>query len=227
MKLKKDGFRRFRGGVSKKKKGETTKNFARRVKAVFALSGDYSMPNGYTCIRGGKIYQGGNVGAHAVYNANTGMLSGPDAITLNGRTARQVVASGDVYNSFNFGPAIVRDGNVLPKKAMNQRNGKGRPRAFIGTTGKAGDLYVVVTEGADSTGECRSDGKSYGLTGYQCAMVLKRLGCTFGVPIDGGGSVQMVYKGKAVNRMNRISFTQEGRPKTRKLYDFYYLSRTA
>ena len=225
LKLKRGGYRRFKGGISKKKKGETTLKFAKRMKAVFAVSGDYAYPNGYTCVRKGVVYQGSSADVPAVYNANTGMLMPSGNIMKNGRTLRQMASSGDVYNTFNFGPAFLSNGKVIPKRDMYQKKGHGRPRAFIGTNGRPGDMYFVVTEGADTAGGCRSDGRSRGLTSYQCAMVLKKLGCGFGVPLDGGGSSQMIYKGRAVNNIGRIAFTQKGRPMTRKLFDFYYLSR--
>ena len=225
LKLKKNGFRRLKGGVSKKKKGETTLNFARRMNAVFAVGGDYSYPNGYTCVRKGVVYQGSSADVPAVYNANTGMLTPSRDIRRNGRTLRRMASSGDVYNTFNFGPAFLSDGKILPEKDMYQKKGHGRPRAFVGTNGRPGDMYFVVTEGADSAGGFRSDGKSRGLTSYQCAKILKKLKCRFGVPLDGGGSTQMIYKGKPVNNIHRIAFTEKGRPMTRKLFDFYYLSR--
>lgn len=224
LKLKKKAYRRFKGGVSKYRKGETTRHFAKRVKALFAVSGDYSLPNGYTCVRKGVVYKGKSADVPAVYNANTGMLMEPGSL-LDGRSLSQLAKSGDVYNTFNFGPAFLRNGKILLKKDRKQKKGNGRPRVFVGTSGKPGDICFVVTEGADSSGGCRSDGRSYGLTGWQCAKVLKKLGCRFGVPLDGGGSTQMIYRGQAVNRVNKISFTESGKAKTRKIYDFFYLSR--
>lgn len=225
LKLKPGGYKRFKGGVSKKLGGETTKKFAKRVNAVFAINGDYAYCNGYTCVRNGVVYKKGSINVSAVYNSNTGKLTSSGVLPKN-QSLLELGKSGQIYQTFNFGAPFLENGKITLKKNMNQKNGKGRPRAFIGTTEKAGDIFIVATEGAGSNGTMLSDGKSYGLTGYQCARVLKNLGCKFGVPLDGGGSVQMIYKGKAVNRVDKISYSiNHRRYEPRKLFDYYYLSR--
>lgn len=219
----KKGYRRFSGGISRTRSGETALHFAGRTGAVFAVSGDWSYFNGYVCVRGGKIHQGSGWCVPAAYSASTGKLFAPSAAKFSGKTLKSLVKSGEITNTFCFGPAFLVKGKITVGKSTNQKNGKGRPRAFIGTDGKPGHVVIVVTEGADSRGGNRSDGKSYGLTGWQCASVLKKLGCKFGVPLDGGGSVQMVYKGKFVNNAGKISWTRKGSPEIRKLSDFYCL----
>ena len=44
------------------------------------------------------------------------------------------------------------------------------------------------------------DGESSGLTYTQCARLLLSKGCTFGVPLDGGGSSSMVFQGEVLNQ---------------------------
>ena len=224
LKLKgKAGYKRFNGGVASSKYGETTQNFARRVNAVFAVSGDYTYLLGYPCVRNGKVYHGKNAGTPAVYSKKTGKLTGTDSKTYRGKTLKALAKKGVISHTFCFGGPILKNGKITIKKNMNQKRGSGRPRAFIGTNGKAGNICIVVTEGADSGGGYRSDGRSWGLTMWQCANVLKKQGCKFGVPLDGGGSVQMVYRGRYVNNADRISFDYNGRPYVRRISDFYYV----
>ena len=66
-------------------------------------------------------------------------------------------------------------------------------RTFIGTNGDAGDIWLFVSDGR------KNDGKSSGLTYKQCARYMQSKGCTFGVPLDGGGSSTMVWKGQVLN----------------------------
>ena len=225
LKLKgKKGYARFKGGVASSRNGETTKAFANRVNAVFAVSGDFTYLLGYPCVRNGKHYYGKNPGVPAVYSKKTGKITAADMKKWKGKTLKNLSKKGEITHTFCFGSPILKNGKVTVRKNTSQINGKGRPRAFIGTNGKAGDVCIVVTEGADSAGAYRSDGTSLGLTVWQCANVLKKNGCKFGVSLDGGGSVQMVYKGRYVNNADRISFDRYGRPYVRPISDFYYLS---
>ena len=63
----------------------------------------------------------------------------------------------------------------------------------MGSTGKPGEIYIVVSEGRNV------DGKSPGLRKYECAKVLLDLGCTYGTMLDGGGSSTMYFNGKVLN----------------------------
>ena len=96
-----------------------------------------------------------------------------------------LIANGIATDTFQFGPAFLKDGVV---KGSN--GGSRRPRTFIGTSGAPGDIWICVAEG-----DWR-DGVSAGLTGYECAAYLASKGCTFGLPLDGGGSSEMMFQGR-------------------------------
>jgi exopolysaccharide biosynthesis protein len=66
-------------------------------------------------------------------------------------------------------------------------------RTFIGTNGNPGDIWLVVSDGR------YNDNESAGLTYDQCSRYLVSKGCVFGVPLDGGGSSTMVFKGQVLN----------------------------
>ena len=63
----------------------------------------------------------------------------------------------------------------------------------MGTNGKAGDIWLCVSDGR------YNDGESAGLTYLECGQYLQTKGCTFTLPLDGGGSSTMVFEGEVLN----------------------------
>lgn len=126
--------------------------------------------------------------AYAI-NEGTGVFTHPRLAGVEGATLSSLVSSGTVTDTFQFGPAFLMNGEISP-------SGGGRAqRTFIGTNGAPGDIWIVVTEGRGS------DGVSAGLTMQECAEFLKAKGCTFGIPLDGGGSTTMVFNGMRLNHV--------------------------
>mgnify|MGYP003295883281 CR=1 FL=1 len=54
-------------------------------------------------------------------------------------------------------------------------------------------IWVVVSEGR------KRDGESTGLTAYEEAQLMLKLGCTYAIGLDGGGSSTMYFRGKVLN----------------------------
>ena len=91
--------------------------------------------------------------------------------------------SGKVINGFTFGPALVKDGNLLVTDteyayAPNYKN----PRSAIGQTGSLSYLMVVV-EGR---------GESGGVTHQEMAQIMYDLGCVQAYNLDGGNTAEIV-----------------------------------
>ena len=63
----------------------------------------------------------------------------------------------------------------------------------MGTNGKAGDIWLCVSDGR------YNDGESAGLTYLECGQYLQTKGCTFALSLDGGGSSTMVFEGEVLN----------------------------
>ncbi len=188
---------------------ETTSNAAQRLGAIFAVNGCCSAPFlDYPVIRSGVLCNGSgrNLWVPAVYSSTTGLLQsawetgGTDGIA--GVTIDELVETGAVTDIFSFGPPILANGTVVAGSddSRAQRN-------FIGTNGNPGDIWIIISEGR------YMDGESAGLTYSQCARLLAEKGCTFGVPLDGGGSCTMVFQGEVLN-------SAAGRE--RSLVDFVY-----
>lgn len=169
---------------------ETTSAAASRLGAILCVNGDYSAPNlDYPVARGGKIWNDKPCYAPGSYNRNNGIFywTGEGSST-QGTMLSEMVSQGLISDTMTFGPAFLVDGEIKAKAGGSQAQ-----RTFIGTNGNAGDIYVVVSDGR------YNDGESSGLTGYQCARLLADKGCTFGIPLDGGGSSTMVYNGTVLN----------------------------
>ncbi len=188
---------------------ETTSSAAQRLGAIFAVNGCCSAPFlDYPVIRSGVLCNGSgrNLWVPAVYSSTTGLLQsawetgGTDGIA--GVTIDELVETGAVTDTFSFGPPILANGTVVAGSddSRAQRN-------VIGTNGNPGDIWIIISEGR------YMDGESAGLTYSQCAHLLAEKGCTFGVPLDGGGSCTMVFQGEVLN-------SAAGRE--RSLVDFVY-----
>lgn len=188
--LKFKNYKRFMAICSNNKYGgrkETTLAAARRTGAIFAVNGDYSAKYlKYTTARSGKVVRRGKLYAEAIYSRWDGILCSPAAKEIYGMGISRVVKKKLASDTFQFGPAF----NL---KKIPKSTGARAQRTFMGTNGNPGDIYIVVTNGR------RNDGVSLGLTGSECARLLKKLGCTFGIPLDGGGSSTMVFKGRILN----------------------------
>lgn len=197
-------YTRFGSSCANNKYGgyETTSHAASRLNAILCINGDYASPDlNYHVARSGVVMNDGATWCEGIYSRNTGVLAYRDSLGVGGKQLSDLVNDGTVSDTFQFGPAFLIDGNVQGS------NGGGRAqRTFLGTNGNAGDIYLVVSDGR------YNDGVSAGLTAYECATLLKSKGCTFGVPLDGGGSSTMVFQGKVVNAVTS----------QRKVVDFVY-----
>lgn len=185
---------------------ETTSHAAKRLGAMLCVNGCYSAPNlHYAVARDGVVYNDKACWTPAVYNSNNGLLlsawetGGTPGIA--GVQLSTLVSEGKVTDTFCFGPPILVNGNVSSSSDSSRAQ-----RTFIGTNGNAGDIWIVVSDGR------YNDGESAGLTYKECSSYLASKGCTFGVPLDGGGSSTFVWNGKVLNAV----FSQ------RSVVDFLY-----
>ena len=142
-------------------------------------------------IRSGKVFRDKAIGSdYGIYNSATGKLASATSVGVDGMKASDAVSRGLATDTFKFYNSTLVSGG---KNVANPNNNDRAQRTFIGTTGKAGDLYVIVSEGRSV------DGKSPGLRKYECASLLVKLGCSYGVMLDGGGSSTMYFNGQVLN----------------------------
>jgi exopolysaccharide biosynthesis protein len=188
---------------------ETTSHFADKKGVVFAVNGDYACQDtGNTAIRSGIVYTDKNCNVPAVYNAHTGIFNSPTNLGIRGQLFSDLVKEKKVTDSFTFWSwVVVEDGEIVEFNDSSRTQ-----RTVIGSNGKPGEIIIVVSEGR------YADGESAGLTLNQCGKLMKNLGCTTAVPLDGGGSSTMYFNGKILN---------SAKGNERPIRDFVYLkSRT-
>ena len=167
----------------------------------------------YHEICGGKYYNGtlgsDKVNGGATYSSKTGLLTTglKQKGVVSGMKFQEASAKKLISDTFHgdMGFAL-----LLNKEILGSKNDKSfRPRTFIGTNGKPGNFWIVVCNGD------MADGYSKGLNAYGEGHILKKLKCTYGYNLDGGGSSTMVFRGKTVNKQVQL----------RKCYDALYVKR--
>ena len=187
-------YERFGSAIAHNSRGsyETTSAAAKRLGAVFCVNGPYSwgeLANSYAIIRSDTVFHDKGIEDDlGTYSNVTGKLVRAKELGVSGKTASSV-AGKSVSDTFKFwNSTLVLNG----KNTANIDNHGRAQRTFIGTTGNAGDIYVICSEGR------YVDGSSAGLTKYECAKVLLDLGCTYGIMLDGGGSTTMYFNGQVL-----------------------------
>jgi hypothetical protein len=93
------------------------------------------------------------------------------------------------------GPSLLKDGQTVVDDVAQRFNAafskQQHPRTAIGRTAN-GDFYFVTVDGRQQM--------SRGVTLVELADVMKKLGCTDAINVDGGGSTDMTIFGVVVNR---------------------------
>ena len=163
---------------------------ARRANAVLAINGDFFNFNstGYL-VRQGKLYRDKTNESLDVLiideNADFHILIDPTPEQTHG-------FEGTIVNSFNFGPALVKDGEIVnTTKKLNVGVDKETQRMGIGQVGPL-EYICVATEGPEQKG-------SDGLTIPEFAQLMKDLGAVQAYNLDGGSSSAMMLGGEKIN----------------------------
>ena len=163
---------------------------ARRANAVLAINGDFFNFNstGYL-VRQGKLYRDkANESFDMLIideNADFHILIDPTPEQAHG-------FEGTIFNSFNFGPALVKDGEIVhTTKKLNVGLEKETQRMGIGQVGPL-EYICVATEGPEQK-------DSDGLTIPEFAQLMKDLGAVQAYNLDGGSSSAMMLGGEKVN----------------------------
>lgn len=172
----------------KAKKTNKVSAIAKNYHAVVAIGGDYFTKDTYGyVVRQGEVFRknpsnkrdmlviDGNGDFHILPQSNPAALK-----TL-------MEAEAGITNVFNFGPALVIDGQVqtMPEDYKYNIHRK-EPRCAIGQTGSLEYLLVVV------------DGRRKDSDGCTCADLAQFMadqGCTMAYNLDGGNSALMYFHG--------------------------------
>ena len=178
---------------------------ARAVHAVIAIGGEYfTSDEGGFIMRMGSVQQGRRtpyetrdllaIDEHGDFHI---LVRRRDA-KVNGRAQsinpdfpsqlRALTEAHTLINVFDFGPALIIDGEVQPMPDTYSFNlGRREPRCAIGQTGPLEYVLVVV--------DAARDGRS-GATYDELAAFMAEQGCLQAYNLDGGNSALMVFHGE-------------------------------
>lgn len=166
-----------------------TSDISEEVNAILAINGDYYgvQESGYV-LKNGVIYR--NTPAKnredlVIYEDGTFEIIEEEKVSLE-----ELLEKG-AYNVLSFGPGLIDNGNIIVD--TNDEVGRAmasNPRTAIGYIDDNHIIFVV------------SDGRtneSEGLSLYQLATFMQKIGCKKAYNLDGGGSSTMVFNGNIIN----------------------------
>lgn len=170
-----------------KKKTNKISTIARNNNAVVAIGGDYygNEEGGYV-LRMGEVYRKKPMKSRDMLIIDEAgdfhILKKSDASEL-----KAFLSSGhQAINIFNFGPALVIDGELQPMPKSYKYNINGlEPRCAIGQVGPL-EYVLVVVDGRDAA-------DSKGATVETLAKFMFDQGCKQAYNLDGGNSALMVF----------------------------------
>lgn len=180
------------------KKTNRISTIAKNHNAVVAIGGDYcTNEEGGFVVRMGETYRKKPIKTRDMLitdeNGDFHILKNSDATLL-----QALMQEHTLINVFNFGPALVIDGQLqeISKDYRYNPNGK-EPRCGIGQVGPLEYVLVVVDGGKDRpvtvTNADGSKQKSYGCQTATLAQFLYDQGCQQAYNLDGGNSALMVF----------------------------------
>lgn len=172
------------------------RNIARRVGAVLAINGDYfSYQNGGYMIRGGVQYRSKPIAGRDVLLID----ENGDFYIEKAATEESLALYADmpIVDSFNFGPGLVVDGEVLTDYDEKYNAAlKPRQRSCIAQVERGKLEYICVS----CEGPVESEGG--GLTMAEFAEFVAGLGVQNAYNLDGGDSTALIFQGEKVNAPN-------------------------
>lgn len=142
-----------------------------------------TLPAGVSIPSGGIVLAGRSIGAQFIRQN----ISQGDTLTW---TIDFDGAPGPVLEMIGGYPRLVQAGNTV--RSTGSLVTERHPRTALGWR-KDGTILLVTVDG-------RQSGWSVGMTGAELASLMKALGATEAINLDGGGSTTMVVEGMVVNR---------------------------
>ncbi len=180
---------------------------AERNNAVLAVNGDFFNyhNNGYL-VRQGHTYR---TKAKSLYDILIIDDQGDFHILRDPNNEMVESFEGTIINSFNFGPALIIDGEeILPPKRIDGGTFRKAQRMVACQLGHLSYLFVA-TEGPENRG-------SEGLTLEEMIHFLHEMNVPLAYNLDGGSSSSVVLGGKKINGLSNV--------KRRTLCDILYFS---
>lgn len=186
---------------------DKTSNIANSVNAILAINGDYYgvQESGYV-LKDGVIYRSTtkrNQEDLVIYqNGNM------EIINENDISLEELLENG-AYNILSFGLGLINNNSIIVSTNDEvDKSMRSNPRTALGMMDE--NHYVfVVSDGRTS--------KSIGLSLYELATFMQKLGCQIAYNLDGGSST-MYFNGNIINNP-----TTNGRIRERSVSDIVYI----
>lgn len=180
-----------------KKYSEDTLSIAERHNAVLAVNGDYynHKNNIGVVIRNGEMYRNLKCSRDLLWIDADGALHTVLKSEREGEIGESLLEQGAVQ-AFEFGPALVRDGEMLelPESYfLSMYEDIREPRTAIGWVEDLHYVFVV----ADGR---RSGWSDKGMTLWELQSILYEEGCQVAYNLDGGGSATLYFNGEVINQ---------------------------
>lgn len=209
----------LRTGLANEKATKTNKisTMAKKHNAVVAIGGDFfsDAKNGYIV----RQYKEFRKSPKSVYDMLLVDNNGDFHIVLqsNPEELKALLTSEELTfpNIFNFGPALIKDGELLPSPQYYVDNGNRynirskEPRSAIGQLGELEYMFLVV-EGT------RSGKNRGGISTDKVAQWMHEQGCIQAYNLDGGNSALMWFNGE--------NYSEKSVKSERSVSDFIYIS---
>lgn len=191
------------------------KDIAARVNAVLAINGDYfSFQN----VRGGYLVRQGELyGDAPIPGRDVLIIDGNGDLWIEPEINDEVLAryaEAGIVNSFNFGPGLVIDGEVLTEYGAKYNTSQERTQRCCLAQVERGKLeYLCIC--------CEGSGESEngGMTIVEFAAFVASLGVQNAYNLDGGNSTAMIFHGEKINAVHNR--------KHRPLSDIVYFASAA
>lgn len=187
---------------------QKTSKMAASKNAIFAVNGDnYGSREGGYVIRNGILYR---KAGNKTKDVLCIMPDGDFMFSHSNKASAQSLLDAGAWQVLTFGPVLLDNGEFMVNtKSEVDLCYVTNPRSAIGMVEPL-HYYVVVADGRTKV--------SHGLTLYEVADFMKRLGCVKAYNLDGGGSSTMVFQGRIINYP-----TSEGSFYEREVTDIVYL----
>ena len=188
----------LRTGLANEKATRTNKisTMAKNQNAVVAIGGDYfsDAKNGYV-VRQYNVYRKSPKDVYDMLlvddKGNFHIILQSDPTELKALLSTEGLT---FPNAFHFGPALIKDGELLPSPEYYIKNGNkyntrstSEPRCAIGQMGELEYMFVVVDGRRKNSDGCSTD---------ELAAWMHEQGCQQAYNLDGGNSALMWFGGE-------------------------------
>lgn len=177
---------------------EPLSNMAAQLNAVLAINGDdYGAHKYGIIIRNGELIRANDTTRNMLIVDQVGNMSVKvDRSGENSQALGKQLVSDGTWQTFEFGPELVRDGQPVAFSdtfdVISTNPTRKEPRTAIGQIGPLHYVIIVV--------DGRQEGYSVGISLQDLQSLFVKYGVQTAMNLDGGGSTEMWFQGEIINQ---------------------------